>query len=212
MLSTKFKVSFVKLSLEIRRGLKDILHTVVTSNLIIISREKSLVLKDKDGKRVRGCVGVCFVGVGLSFLEMHFCIFFCSCSLHISTDIKRHQIAQNSPRLCIAAKRVAGILPRQKVRVEIRDKMPFEVDYSWEGSRSSFTHITRCSSPPSLLQTTLRRGGWAVLSVTPASKSYTDLHFYANSGCHGVFAKKPREAKIYFSPEVWLKCSPLPEL
>lgn len=59
MLSTKFKVSFVKLSLEIRRGLKDILHTVVTSNLIIISCEKSLVLKDKDGKRVRGCVGVC---------------------------------------------------------------------------------------------------------------------------------------------------------
>lgn len=37
MLSTKFKVSFVKLSLEIRHGLKDIVHIVVTSNLIIIS-------------------------------------------------------------------------------------------------------------------------------------------------------------------------------
>lgn len=41
MLSTKFKVSFVKLSLEIRHDLKDILHIVVTSNLIIISCEKS---------------------------------------------------------------------------------------------------------------------------------------------------------------------------
>lgn len=41
MLSTKFKVSFVKLSLEIRYGLKDIVHIVVTSNLIIISYEKS---------------------------------------------------------------------------------------------------------------------------------------------------------------------------
>lgn len=29
----------------------------------------------------------------------------------------------------MAAKRVAAILPSQKVRVEIRDKMPFEVDY-----------------------------------------------------------------------------------
>lgn len=40
MLSTKFKVSFVKLSLEIRCGLKDILHNAVTSNLIIIAYQK----------------------------------------------------------------------------------------------------------------------------------------------------------------------------
>lgn len=113
------------------------------------------MLRDKDGKWVRGSVSVCFwvhwgaEGGCSSFLEMHFCVFFFhSCSLHISTDIKRHQIARNSPWLCMAAKRVAGILPSQRVRVEIRDKMPFEVDYSWEGSRSSFTHITRCGSPP----------------------------------------------------------------
>lgn len=72
---------------------------------------------------LRGVGGVVIFRDALLYL-------FCSCSLHISTDIKRHQIAQNSPRLCIAAKRVAGILPSQKVRVEIRDKMPFEVDYS----------------------------------------------------------------------------------
>lgn len=92
------------------------------------------------------CVFVCFDGVVIFRDALLY--LFCSCSLHISTDIKRHQIARNSPWLCMAAKRVAGILPSQKVRVEIRDKMPFEVDYSWEGSRSSFTHITRCSSPP----------------------------------------------------------------
>lgn len=37
MLSTEFKVSFVKLSLGIGFGLKDILHHAVTSNLIIIT-------------------------------------------------------------------------------------------------------------------------------------------------------------------------------
>lgn len=40
MLPTKFKVSFVKLSLEIRHGLKDILHNTVTSNLMIIAYKK----------------------------------------------------------------------------------------------------------------------------------------------------------------------------
>lgn len=49
MLSTKFKLSFVKMSLEIRRGLKDILHNAVTSNLIIIAYQKILrVLKDAE--------------------------------------------------------------------------------------------------------------------------------------------------------------------
>lgn len=42
MLSTKFKVSFVKLSLEIRRDLKDIIHKAVASNLMIIAYQKSL--------------------------------------------------------------------------------------------------------------------------------------------------------------------------
>lgn len=157
MLSTKFKVSFVKLSLEISRSLKDILHTVVTSNLIIISHEKSLMcwkIKMGSGWVECECVFLSALrrrGRGfVIFRDALLCsfFFFHSCSLHISTDIKRHQIARNSPWLCMAVKRVAGILPSQKVRVEIRDKMPFEVDYSWEGSRSSFTHITRCCSPP----------------------------------------------------------------
>lgn len=48
MLSTKFKVSFVKLSLEIRYSLKDILHNAVTSNLIITTYQKSFMcLKGK---------------------------------------------------------------------------------------------------------------------------------------------------------------------
>lgn len=92
MLSTKFKVSFVKLSLEISRGLKDILHTVVTSNFIIISHVKSLVLKDKDSMwvRVRVCIEARREG-GSSFLEMHFFGFFtpvrCTCRL-TSNSIK----------------------------------------------------------------------------------------------------------------------------
>lgn len=96
MLSTKFKVSFVKLSLEIRRGLKDILHTVVTSNLIIISREKSLVLKDEDGKRVRGCVGVCFEWGGgfVIFRDALLCLFLLLLVAHLNW----HQTASNSTK------------------------------------------------------------------------------------------------------------------
>lgn len=219
MLSTKFKVSFVKLSLEIRRGLKDILHTVVTSKLIIISHEKSLMCwKIKQGSGWEGVwVSVCFwvnwgTEGGGSFLEMHFCIFFFySCSLRISTDIKRHQIARNSPWLCMAEEGCRYF-----------NKSKSACWNTWQNALWGWLRLRRKSQffyshhslllTPFLLQTTLRRRGWAVSSVTPASKSYTDLHFYANSGCHGFFAKKPREAKIDFSPEVWLKCSPLPEL
>lgn len=47
---------------------------------------------------------------------------------------------------------------------------------------------------PLLLQTTLgKKGELFGISVTPASKSYIDLYYYANSGCHGVYAKKPRK-------------------
>lgn len=39
------------------------------------------------------------------------------------------------------------------------------------------------------------------MSVTPASKSHITLYYYANSGCHGVCAKKSRKGRI-FEPEV----------
>lgn len=58
MLSTKFKVSFVKPSLEIKRSLKDILHNVATSNLIIISYgNHSCELKDGDEGKIINYTG-----------------------------------------------------------------------------------------------------------------------------------------------------------
>lgn len=58
-----------------------------------------------------------------------------------------------------------------------------------------FTHITRCCSPPFAPDYTEEKRGAVLKSVTPASKSYTDLYYYANSGCHGVFAKKPGKGR-----------------
>lgn len=66
---------------------------------------------------------------------------------------------------------------------------------------------------PLLLQTTLgKKGELFWISVTPASKSYIDLYYYANSGCHGVYAKKPRRGRNISAGGLWLKCSPLPVL
>ena len=54
MLSAKFKVGFVKLSLGIRRALKDILHDAVTSNLTLTAYRKNK--KHTHKKNKNACV------------------------------------------------------------------------------------------------------------------------------------------------------------
>lgn len=165
-------------------------------------------------------VSVCFwvhwgaEGGGSSFLEIHFCVLFFFSLLFVA-HLNWHQTASNSTKQSLT-------LHGCEEGCRYFTKSKSACWNTWQNALWGWLQLRRKSQffyshhslllTPFLLQTTLRRRGWAVLSVTPASKSYTDLHFYANSGCHGVFAKKPREAKIDFSPEVWLKCSPLPEL
>lgn len=68
---------------------------------------------------------------------------------------------------------------------------------------------------PLFLQTTPVGGGEGELfwiSVTPDSKSYIDLYYYANLGCHGVYAKKSRKGRDIPAGGLWLKFSPFPVL
>lgn len=131
MLSAKFKVSFVKLSLEIRHILKDILHNTVTSNLIIITYQNQSTKKMKKKFAVPVLEKMCFF-----FLLFH-------CLFHISADIKRHQIMWNRPWFSSDVKRVAGTLPSEDTRQNAL--------WGWLRLRKCltfFTHITHCLLTP----------------------------------------------------------------
>lgn len=120
---------------------------------------------------------------------------------HISTDIKRHQIQWNRPWFSSDVKKVAGTLPSEDTWQNAL--------WGWLLLRKCltfFTHITHC-----LLNLFCTRLHWrkreAVLNECHTSlKSYITLYYYANSGCHGVCAKKSR--KDIWAGGLWLKCSP----
>lgn len=128
---------------------------------------------------------------------------------HLVTHLNWHQTASNSVnQTSVLMWRGLQVL----YQVKIHDKMLFEVDYGWGSVWLSLpTSLTACS-PPFAPDYTREKRELFWISVTPASKSYIDLYYYANSGCHGVYAKKPRKGRNISAGGLWLKCSPLPVL
>lgn len=158
MLSTKFKVSFVKLSLEIRYSLKDILHNAVTSNLIITTYQKSFMcLKGKKK---------CYASfrekeIKHSYFAITFSIF---------------QLASNSIKPCEAHLDSVVMWRGLQVlyQVKTHDKMLFEVDYSWGSVWLSLPTSLNAFSPPFAPDYTREKKG-AVLNK--CHRSLQELHW-----------------------------------